>query len=98
MSDGTDDIEWARAVVNAHDARYVQARVTYTADDLGVHIYNRRTGEIVGVYQLDGPPTVKRKGKNGKPEIASMANGSVLTIVADCNCPRDTRRIEKVRH
>lgn len=92
----SDDIEWKRAVVHAPDARYVQAHVTYTAADRGVHIRNRKTGEIVGVYQLDAEPTVRPRGKQGKPELASTVNGgAILTIVADCNCPRDTRRIEK---
>lgn len=91
----SESIEWPRAVVQAHDARYVQARVVYTPDDLGVHIMDRMSGVEIGVYQLDGEPNVKTKGKNNKPELGASVAGRPFSIVADCNCPRRTRRIDR---
>lgn len=92
-----DDVTWKRAVVHAPDARYTQAHVTYDAASRGVHIRDRKTGDVIGVYQLDAEPSVQLRGHRNKPELGGAVDGHTLSIVADCDCPKATRRIDKRR-
>ena len=90
-----DQIVWKRGRVRAPDARYEQAHVVYDPPSLGVRIFDRRDLTVeIGVYQLDGEPVIDKRGSRGKPELGGMVDGAALTIVADCSCNKQTRRVD----